>query len=158
MGYYESRQGKGKNNGGHQMTTQEYLRQVEKLDAVIKNKQERVEYLRATLLGKGIDYSSERVKTSPQDRFSATISEYLDEEKKISRLLVQLLEKRNEIVLEIEHLNTKYYNVLYMRYVKMMQFKEIMDEMHISEQTVFKYHRKALQEFEKLWGDKYMKK
>ena len=140
------------------MTTQEYLRQVEKLDAIIKNKQERVEYLRATLLGKGIDYSSERVKTSPQDRFSATISEYLDEEKKISRLLVQLLEKRNEIVSEIEHLNTKYYNVLYMRYVKMMQFKEIMDEMHISEQTVFKYHRKALQEFEKLWGDKYMKK
>jgi len=143
---------------GENMTTQEYLKQIEKLDAIIKNKQERVEYLRATLLGKGIDYSSERVKTSPQDRFSATISEYLDEEKKISRLLVELLSKRNEIVTEIEQLDTKYYNVLYMRYVKLYQFREIMNEMDISEQTAFKYHRKALHEFEKLFGDKYIKR
>lgn len=140
------------------MTTQEYLRQIEKLDAIIKNKQERVEYLRATLLGKGVDYSSERVKTSPQDRFSATISEYLDEEKRISKLLVELLSKRNEIVTEIEQLGTKHYKMLYLRYVKTMQFKEITGEMKMSENTVFRVHREAIKEFEKKFGAKYIKK
>lgn len=139
------------------MTTQEYLRQVEKLDAIIKNKQERVEYLRATLLGKGIDYSSERVKTSPQDRFSLTISEYLDEEKRISALLSELLVRRNEIVSELEQLPTKFYKVLYLRYVKTLQFKEIMTEMKVTEDSVFRIHREAIKEFERLFGEKYIK-
>ena len=137
------------------MNTQTYLRQVEKLDAVIKAKQERVEYLRSTLLGKGIDYSKDRVRTSAQDRFSATVAEYLDEEKRISELLCVLLRRRNKIVEQMEQLETKHYKVLYYRYVKLMQFKEIMDEMSVSERIVYKYHRDALKEFESMFGTEH---
>lgn len=134
------------------MTTQTYLRQIEKLDAVIKNKQERVDYLRSSLMGKGIDYSKERIKTTPQDRFSATVAEYLDEEKRISELLSVLLKRRNRIVEQMEQLETKHYKILYYRYVKLMPFKEIMDEMNVSEKSVYRFHRDALSEFEEKFG------
>lgn len=138
------------------MTTQTYLRQIEKLDAVIRNKEERVKYLRHTLLGHGIDYSKERVQTSPQDKFSAIISEYLDEEKEISNLLVTLVRRRNGIVGQLEQLDTKHYKVLYARYVKLKSFKQIMDEMDVSEQTVYLYHKNGLKEFEDKFKDDYI--
>ena len=137
------------------MNTQTYLRQIEKLDAVIKNKQERVDYLRSTLLGKGIDSSKERIKSSPQDRFSATVAEYIDEEKRISELLSVLLKRRNKIVEQMEQLETKHYKVLYCRYVNLMPFKEIMDEMSVSEKTVYRFHREALSEFEQKFGKEH---
>lgn len=140
------------------MRTQDYLRQIEKFDAVIRNKQERIEYLRMSLMGQGIDYSSEKVKTSPRDRLSSTVSEYLDEEMKISQLLKDYTHKRNEIIEEMEQLETNHYMVLYLRYAKHKPFKEIMGEMGIAEQTVFKYHRQALGEFENKFGKKYLKK
>lgn len=134
------------------MTTQTYLRQIEKIDNFIKNKQEYIEELKNSVFPKGIDYSKEKIVSTPQDRLSAEIARYLDEEKRVNEQISIWMSRKNKIIEQIEQLEIKHYNVLYYRYVKCMQWKEIIIKMKVSDTTAFEYHREALKEFENLFG------
>lgn len=138
------------------MTTKRYLQQIRKISFEIRTEQENVERLRNTLISHGVNYSSERVKTSPRDRMSATIAEYLDEEKAITEELKQLRKQKDTIIRQLKGLDINvHYEVLYARYVDLKPFKEISKEMKVSERSVFDYHKNALREFELKYGEEY---
>ena len=64
---------------------------------------------------------------------------------------------RKKIIRQIEYFkNTKYYAVLFERYVDCKTFETIANENDYSFRQIVRIHKIALQEFEKVFGDEYM--
>lgn len=133
------------------MSTKEYLKQLQKMDVMIKQRQQEKDEIRAMLGSIGsFDYSKDRVQTSPSGdaQYVKMIERITDIDKEIARLIEKYADKKHEIISQIQSLeNNKHIEILYKRYVEFKQPKIIADETSYTYQYVILLHGNALKEF-----------
>lgn len=108
---------------------QKYLEQVEKLDAIIKNKLiERAQW-RDLALGITAQMGGERVQSSgAKDKMANAVEKCVDIEAEIDRAVDNLVDTKKEVIQTIEELySATEYNVLHMRFIQYKTLEEIAD-------------------------------
>lgn len=108
------------------MKAKGYLLQVKKLDRMIENKKEEKEFFKSLAESIIMSNEEERVQTSgSKDRMAETICKYLALEDEINAIIIELIEKRKEIIATIELLNADEYDVLHKMYIGIRNGQEI---------------------------------
>lgn len=138
------------------MTAKEYLSQIRDIQDSISNNEATIRRLmsRATSIS-ATDYSKDVVKTSgkPYAKFETIIDGIAEIQKKIVRDNVNLIELEDEIRDKVNGIqNRTYRTVLYKRYILMLDWQEIADEMNYTFRHVTRLHGEALQDFSKQYG------
>jgi DNA-directed RNA polymerase specialized sigma24 family protein len=124
------------------MTAEQYLRQIEKLDTKIAIKQKEYARLVASANSMGGFCAGERVQSTRNlHRGADTIAEYIDVEREINALKSQ----KKAILDTIQRLPSKEYKLLYRVYVEGAMIKELPSEFNKSYSWVQMKKRKALE-------------
>lgn len=134
------------------MKAKEYLKKLQRLDTVTTQKISELGDLRMKLCSVGgIDYSKERVQTSPSGdaSFVNAIGRITDLESEINREIDNFVDEKHKIINQIQGLkNSDYITLLFKRYVEFKKFETIAVEMNFTYQYVLNMHGYALREFE----------
>ncbi len=136
------------------MNAREYLEQLQKMDIAINQNIAwlyELKNIRKEL--KGVNYTSQKVKTSKSNRadFEKTLLIIMDMEQNINDSIDKFVDQKNEIIKQIQSLdNHKYVQVLYKKYVEYKRLKEIAIEMHYTYQHIRRLHGCALKEFQRI--------
>ena len=103
----------------------------------------------------GIDYSAERVQTSPSgDSLCKAVTNYVDFNEQINREIDKYSDAKEQIIKQIRGLhNARYSQVLFKVYVQFKSLKVASGEMGMSYQYVRNLHKKALTRFEETYDD-----
>lgn len=139
------------------MDTKQYLGQISRLDKMIKNKMTELAEFKELAYGLSAINNEERVQSTPDfDKMSGKIAKIVDMENKIDSLIDEYVDKKNLIVSQIDSIeNETYYEILFSRYIAKKTFEKIADEMSYSWRQIIRLHGRALQEFEKIYGETY---
>lgn len=140
------------------MKAKEYLRQVEKLDTIIKNKLIEQRQWKDVAYSITAQMGGERVQSSgDQQRMATAIEKYLDIEKEIDAYIDRLVDKKNEIISVIEQLEKEEYDVLHMRYIQHLSYQDIatIKDRHYGWCTTV--HGRALASVQKILDEKATK-
>lgn len=139
------------------MTTKEYLCQISRLDRMINNKLSEISQLRELAMSISAVKNEERVQTTPNfDKIGAAYCKIEEMEEKLDKLIDEFVDKKNLIISQIDKIeNETYYEILFARYIEKKTFEKIADEMTYSWRQVIRLHGRALQEFEKKYGNTY---
>ena len=85
-------------------------------------------------------------------------------ENEIDKIIDDYVDSKNHIISQIESIEKEiYYEILFLRYVKKNKddrrysFEEIAIEINSSYRNTTRLHKKALAEFERKFGDEYLK-
>lgn len=134
------------------MKAKEYLQQLQRLDTVINQKIKEVQDLRVQMQsGGGIDYSKERVQSSPSGDapFVKPICKIIDLEAEINAEIDKFVDEKHKIINQIQGLkNSDYISLLFKRYVEFKSLERICVEMNFSYDYIKHLHGYALKEFE----------
>ena len=139
------------------MTTKEYLCQISRLDRMINNKLSEISQLRELAMSVSAVKNEERVQTTPNfDKIGTAYCKIAEMEEKLDKLIDEFVDKKNLIISQIDKIeNETYYEILFARYIEKKTFEKIADEMTYSWRQVIRLHGRALQEFEKKYGNTY---
>ncbi len=137
------------------MTAKEYLQQIELLDEIIDEKQDEYDNMRSLLSSPGgIDYSQDKVQTSPQDTMGKLVSRYLDLRNEINADIDYFVDMKNKVINQIHGLeDVRYVKLLHKRYIKYKSLELIAVEMRYNYDYVRELHGHALQYFEMKYPD-----
>lgn len=125
---------------------QEYLEQVDKLNAMIENKMAEVAQWRDVALGITPHSEGERVQSSgSQQKMADAINRVVDLQAEINSMVDRLIGIKQEIIRTIEQLNATEYDVLHKRYIQGMTFDEIGAVKKKSKSWATTVHGRALQ-------------
>lgn len=140
------------------MKTQDYLKQVERLDRMIQNKLAEIKQLRGMATSITIAPKTVNVQTSTdKDRMGNAIAKIIDLETETDNMVNKYIQKRREIVNQIDSVkDTNMYHVLSERYIARKDLSVIAVEMGYSFKQICRIHNKALTEFEEMYGSEYM--
>lgn len=134
------------------MKAKEYLQQLQRLDIVINQKIKEVDDLRLKSRSVGsIDYSKERVQTSPSGDapFVKLIGRIIDLEAEINAEIDAFVDEKHRIINQIQALkNSKYIEILYKHYVEFKRLEVVAVEMNFTYQYVVELHGYALKDFQ----------
>lgn len=134
------------------MKAKEYLQQLQRLDTVINQKIKEVDDLRLKSRSTGaIDYSKERVQTSPSGDapFVKLIGRIVDLEEEINAEIDAFVDEKHKIINQIQALkNSKYIEILYKHYVEFKRLEVVAVEMNFTYQYVVELHGYALKDFQ----------
>lgn len=135
------------------MNAKEYLQQVKKLDVLISNKKEQLKTLREHLEVKGINFENDgsanvtRNITMLNDIVISITT--LDQE--IENDIQLYADKLNRIINTIDSLDSsEEISLLYKRYIHFQSWEEIAKQLNVSYKHVFKLHKRALENIEKI--------
>ena len=111
-----------------------YLKQIEKMDIQIKQKQLQLAELKEFALSYGsFNYDQDKVITSTDNKSMNKVVSYVDIEKDIQKTCQEYAELKNKIINEIHGLKNKtYVEVLHIKYIEYKDTEDIMNEMHYS--------------------------
>jgi DNA-directed RNA polymerase specialized sigma24 family protein len=109
---------------------QQFLSQVEKLDAIIRNKLIEQQQWKDIALGITANMEGERVQSSgSQSKMADAINRCVDMEAEIDSIVDSLVEVKREVIATIEKLDSPTeYNVLHLRYIQFLTLQEIADK------------------------------
>lgn len=128
------------------LTAQEYLEQVDKLNAMIENKMAEVSQWRDVALGITTNTEGERVQSSgSQQKMADALDRVIDLQAEINGMIDKLIDLKQEIIKTIELLNATEYDVLHKRYIQGMTFDEIGAVKDKSTSWATTVHGRALQ-------------
>ena len=134
------------------LTARKYLEQLQMIDMQINQDIERLDEMKQSALCTGaIDYSRERVQTSPvSDKIGTDVTRYMTFNDEINAEIDRFVDAKEQIIREIRELHDFYYvQVLFKVYVQFKSLKITAQEIRCSYNHVLKLHKKALAEFEK---------
>ena len=139
------------------MDTKQYLNQISRLDRMINNKLAEISQLRELAMSVSAVKNEERVQTTPNfDKIGTAYCKIEEMEEKLDKLIDEFVDKKNLIISQIDKIeNETYYEILFARYIEKKTFEKIADEMTYSWRQVIRLHGRALQEFEKKYGNTY---
>ena len=139
------------------MDTKQYLQQISRLDRMINNKLSEISQLRELAMSVSAVKNEERVQTTPNfDKIGTAYCKIEEMEEKLDNLIDEFVDKKNLIISQIDKIeNETYYEILFARYIEKKTFEKIADEMTYSWRQVIRLHGRALQEFEKKYGNTY---
>ena len=134
------------------MKAKEYLRQLQRLDTMINQKIKELGDLRlmSQSVG-GIDYSKERVQSSPSGDapFVKPVLRMIELEQKINAEIDRFVDEKHEIINQIQALqNPKHIDILYKYYVEFKRLEIVAVEMNFTYQYIVELHGTALKEFQ----------
>ena len=137
------------------LTAKQYLDQLRVIDTKINQKMEELADLMTAATSTGaIDYSKDRVQTSPQNAQENRICKYVDLDAEINREIDEFVDIKHRVTKEIQELNVDYYiKILFKVYVQYKTGKDAANEIGLSYQYVRDLHKKALKAFEELHTD-----
>ena len=137
------------------LTAKQYLDQLRVIDTKINQKMEELADLMPAATSTGaIDYSKDRVQTSPQNAQENRICKYVDLDAEINREIDEFVDIKHRVTKEIQELNVDYYiKILFKVYVQYKTVKDAANEIGLSYQYVRDLHKKALKAFEELHTD-----
>ena len=137
---------------------QEYLEQVDKLNAMIENKMAEVEQWRGVALGITSHSEGERVQSSgSQQKMADAVNRVIDLQSEINDMIDNLVDLKQEIIRTIERLNATEYDVLHKRYIQGMTFDEVGDAKGKSKSWATTVHGRALQNLNKILDEQNQK-
>ena len=139
------------------MDTKQYLNQISRLDRMINNKLAEISQLRELAMSVSAVKNEERVQNTPNfDKIGTAYCKIEEMEEKLDKLIDEFVDKKNLIISQIDKIeNETYYEILFARYIEKKTFEKIADEMTYSWRQVIRLHGRALQEFEKKYGNTY---
>lgn len=138
------------------LTAREYLGQLQELDININQDLERLEDMKVNTCSTGsIDYSAERVQTSPSgDGLCRQVTNYVTFNEQINQEIDHFSNARNIIIQQIRGLHNNYFNqILFKVYVQYKTVKQASKEMKKSYNYTVELHNKALAAFEETYQD-----
>ena len=125
--------------------TKEELNKIISLDSRINSKIRQLDELRQTIGNiQSIDYSKDKVQTSPSNQIENTIIKIMDHEEKIAKDIDNLIEMKEQARKAINKVEGIYGVVLEMRYLECMQFEEIAYRLNYSLVHIHRLHGQAL--------------
>lgn len=135
------------------MKAKDYLRQVKKLDKLIKNKQYEVMQWRSLATGTTVQLS-ERVQSSgSKQRMADTINVYVDIEAEIKADIERYIKLKAEIIKTIEQLPEQEYDLLHKVYIQQKTLYEAL-EGDKSYSTITTLHGRALDHLQAILDNK----
>lgn len=140
------------------MKTQDYLKQIERIDRMIQNKLSEISQIRDIATSITIMPKDIHVQTSiDKDRMGSAIAKLVDLEKEIDCLIDEYVGKKKKIIKQIDNIcDTNMYHVLSKRYVARKELGVIAIEMGYSFKQICRIHGNALIEFERMYGNEYL--
>jgi DNA-directed RNA polymerase specialized sigma subunit len=132
------------------LTAKQYLDQLRVIDTKINQKMEELSELMTAATSTGaIDYSKDRVQTSPQNALESRICKYVDLNDEINREIDEFVDIKHRVTKEIQELNVDYYiKILFKVYVQYKDLKVTANEVGLSYAYVRNLHKEALKAFE----------
>lgn len=128
------------------MKAKDYLKQLDKMNAIIQNKMIEKSQWHDIALGVTAHSGGERVQSSgSQQKMSDALNRCIDIEREIDRLIDVLIDTKLEIIRTIESLNATEYKVIHMRHIQGMTFDEIGDVCDKSKSWATTVYGRALQ-------------
>lgn len=127
--------------------TKEELKNIKYLNERINSKLRQLEELKA-MKGAvcGIDYSKDKIQTSPSNSQEDLIIKIVDLENAIKKDIDKLTEMKNKAREEINKLQGIYATILELKYLENMDWEEIADRLNYSKESLHRKHRRALKE------------
>jgi hypothetical protein len=103
-----------------------FLKQVEKLDTLIKNKLIEKAQWRDIALGITANMEGERVQSSGRpSKMADAIDKCVDMEAEIDNLIDRLVDTKRDVISVIEQLNATEYDLMHKRYIQYISFDDI---------------------------------
>lgn len=140
------------------MKTKDYLSQVSRLNKMINNKLSEIHQLRELSTSISAIGNDEKVQTSPNfDKIGTTVAKIDEMENNLDKMIDEYLVKRERIIAQIDTMEEEsVYQILFSRYIEKKTFEKIATEMEYSWRQIVRLHGKALQQFEKKYGEEYL--
>lgn len=140
------------------MKTKDYLSQVSRLNKMINNKLSEISQLRELSVSISAIGNDEKVQTSPNfDKIGTAIAKIDELENNLDKMIDEYLVKREMIIAQIDTMEEEsVYQILFSRYIEKKTFEKIATEMEYSWRQIVRLHGKALQQFEKKYGEEYL--
>ena len=140
------------------MKTKDYLSQVSRLNKMINNKLSEIHQLRELSVSISAIGNDEKVQTSPNfDKIGTAIAKIDELENNLDKMIDEYLVKRERIIAQIDTMEEgSVYQILFSRYIEKKTFEKIATEMEYSWRQIVRLHGKALQQFEKKYGEEYL--
>lgn len=133
------------------MTAKKYLKQIDKLDTLIKCKLIERQQMRDMAHSITAQMGNERVQTSGnQQKMACAIEKYVDIEKEIDALIDKLVDTKREICETIEKLDVQEYEVLHMKYIQHKSYYEIAEAKERDYGWCTTVHGRALSNVQKI--------
>ena len=132
------------------------LEQVEKLDAMIKNKLIEQQQWKEVALGITANMGGERVQSSgPKSKMAEALDKCIDMEAEIDSLIDKLIEAKREAIALIEQVDSPIeYNVLHMRYIQYIDLQGIADHYRREYGWATTTHGRAIASVQKILDNK----
>lgn len=140
------------------MTAKEYLNQVGKAEAHVQNLINELKALHEQAEStKGISFDGVKVQTFLNtDRMTDTIIKFQEKEERISEEIGRLIERRLNVVDEINALDDpRYITILYKHYVAIESWDEIATDLHYNTRYAQILHKEALAAFYEMYKEKH---
>lgn len=131
------------------MNSIEFLKQVETSNKAIKKQLEKVQEYKYKCLIPSQSYS-ERVQTSRNVKsHEDNMIRYLTAKEELEALKADREEKKHELITAVHHLEeAKDIEILYLRYVKGLTFKDIAKRLQFNYTWLVRLHKDALKHFQ----------
>lgn len=140
---------------GEALKAKEYLLQITKLNALIKNKLIEKQQWKDIALGITPQMSGERVQSSGnQQKMACAIERMVDIEKELDEYIDKLIDTRNEILTVIERLDKDEYDFLHLVYVQQFTLGEVANMKKYSYSWATSFHGKALKRVQDILDEK----
>ena len=135
---------------------QVYLEQVEKLNAVIKNKLIEKQQWKEIALGITANMDGERVQSSgAKSKMADAVAKCVDIESEIDNLIDKLIDLKKKVTQVIEALDSPTeYKLLHLRYIQFVPLKDIADMWDMEYTNVTTTHGRALKNVLEIMGNK----
>lgn len=136
------------------ISARDYLKQLEILDMQINDDLAELHNMKLSAYSTGgIDYSRERVQTSPVgDKLCSDVSRYIAFNEQINAEIDRFVDAKEQIIKEIRGLHDKnFIQVLFKIYVQFKTVKVASQEMKKSYSYTVDLHKKALAAFEETY-------
>ncbi len=133
------------------MTAKEYLFKMQRLQFIIKQKQERIKEMRESVSTvRAVRFDLEKVQGGGHtDKIGEAVAKIVDLEKEVENDIINLMYRQHEIIGQIHKLdNLNYMMLLFKRYYEGKDFKIIAHEMNLAYDYIKCLHKPALKAFE----------
>lgn len=137
------------------MKAKDFLLQLPKLEALIKNKLIEKQQWKDIALGITPQMSGDRVQSSGnQQKMACAIERMVDIEKELDEFVDSLIATRNEVLSVIEQLESDEYDFLHLVYVQHFTLKEVANLKDYSYSWATTFHGNALKKVQKILDSK----
>lgn len=135
-------------------TAKGFLKQIRKLDALIKNKIAEREQWKEIALGTSVQLNERVQFHGSQQKMADAVGKYIDIEKEIDQCIDNLIAKKQEVINVIEQLNAVEYDILHKVYVQYLTLHEVAYSIDKSYSSVTSIHGRALVNVKKILDER----